>query len=112
MGKIWENLEIDLSDILKGFRLARIKLVFPYAMLKACGEEREVTISASTLGEALKLVTSKYAECLKPYASPFAKRPWLLNFFLNGKKVQHLDQLETKLRDGDIIMILPTMIGG
>ncbi|MBS7627960.1 MoaD/ThiS family protein [Candidatus Bathyarchaeota archaeon] len=92
--------------------MAIVKLIFPYGMLKACGGEREVTISAATLGEALKLVTSKYSECLKPYASPFAKRPWLLNFFLNGKRVQHLNQIETKLEDGDVITILPTLFGG
>jgi molybdopterin converting factor small subunit len=103
-----------LRKVLKvwGFKLARVKLVFPSGMIKAPSAGREAIVSASTLGEALKLVTSEYGESLKPYALPFVKRPWLLNFFLNGKQIKHLDQLETKLRDGDIITIVPTIFGG
>lgn len=92
--------------------MTKIKVIFPPIMLKATGGERETVISASTLEEALKLVSLKYGDALKPWASPYARRPWLLNFCLNGVLVQSVEQLETTLKDGDVITILPAITGG
>ncbi len=92
--------------------MAEIKVVFPPAMLSATGGNRETIVSASTVREALEQVHLRYKEAFKPWASPFAQRPNLLNFFVNGVHIQSLDELETRLRDGDVVQILLAATGG
>jgi len=92
--------------------LAEVKVIFPPAMLSATGGEREITVSASTVEEALKHVSSKYEEAFKPWASPFTRRPHLLNLFVNGVHIHSLNELETLLKDGDVIHILVAASGG
>ena len=92
--------------------MAEIKVVFPPVMLCATGGNRETIVSASTVREALKQVYLKYEEAFKPWASPFARRPNLLNFFVNGVHIHSLDKPETRLRDGDVIQILLAATGG
>jgi len=43
---------------------------------------------------------------------PLARIPNLLAFYLNGKQIANLDELETELKDGDEIRIIVAPTGG
>ena len=81
-------------------------------MAEATGGEREIIVSASTLEEVLKFLSLKYGDAIRPWVSPFARIPYLLNFFVNGVQIKSLEQLGATLKDGDVIVILPTVHGG
>jgi len=92
--------------------MAKVKVIFPPAMLDATNGKREMPVTASAVSEALQKVTVKYEEAFKVWASPFARIPNLLAFFLNGKQITNLDELETELKDGDEIRIIVAPTGG
>lgn len=95
----------------KGWKSVKlVKVIFPPIMLSATGA-RETVISASTLEEALELVSLKYGDALKPWMSSL-QEPWLLNLYVNGVHVQSPEQLKTKLKDGDVITLIPVVTGG
>lgn len=75
--------------------------------------EKEVEVSASTLREVVDKLVVKYGDAFrKRIFDPSGKLKRLLNFYVNGKNVRFLKQLDTPLNDGDEILILPTVSGG
>ena len=90
-----------------------VKIVFPSIISKVTNGDREVTLSAPNLIIALDLL-------VKRYGTPFRERildssgtpKRFLNFYVNGKNVRFLDNLNTLLKDTDELTILPTASGG
>ncbi len=75
--------------------------------------EKEAEVSASTLHEVVDKLVVKYGDAFREKIfDPSGKLKRLLNFYVNGENVRFLKQLETPLRDGDEIVILPTVSGG
>ncbi len=93
--------------------MARIKFTVPGVLASATGGSRQIEIGASTVREAVSVLVSKYGEeferrVLDPTGQP--KR--LLNFYVNGKNIRFLSNLDTELSDGDEVMLLPAVGGG
>jgi MoaD family protein len=77
------------------------------------GGEREVKVRASTLIEALNALAEKYGDGLRGKLFDGEGKPKrLLSFYVNGKNVRFLKGLETPLKDGDEVSILPSVSGG
>ena len=94
-------------------RMASVKVILPSIIARATGGQREVQISASTLGEALNKIVEKYGEALKEKVFDSENTPQpLLNFYVNGKNARFTGFLETALNDGDQVTILPSVSGG
>lgn len=75
--------------------------------------EKETNVSASTLREVVDKLVVKYGDAFRERifdSSGELKK--LLNFYVNGKNVRFLKQLETPLNDDDEVLILPTVSGG
>lgn len=90
-----------------------VKVVFPSIITNATNGEREVEVTASTLREALDKLVIRYGEIFKErILDPSGKPKRLLNFYVNGRNVRFLDQLNTCVEEKDEITILPTVSGG
>lgn len=90
-----------------------VKVVFPSVVTSATNGEREVEVTASTLREALDKLVARYGETFRErILDPSGKPKRLLNFYVNGKNVRFLDQLNTFVEEKDEITILPTVSGG
>lgn len=93
--------------------MARIKFTVPGVLASVTGGSREIGLDALTVREALSVLVSKYGEkferrVLEPTGEP--KR--LLNFYVNGKNIRFLSDLDTELSDEDEVMLLPAVGGG
>ena len=93
--------------------MVKIKFTVPGVLASITGGIREIEVDATTVGDAVSLLVSKYGEeferrILDPTGQP--KR--LLNFYVNGKNIRFLSNFDTKLNDGDIVMLLPAVGGG
>jgi len=72
----------------------------------------EVTVQGSTVGEALSEVAERYAS-LKPHLfTPDGQLRAFVNLFINDEDIRKLNGLETPLKEGDRLMILPSIAGG
>lgn len=93
--------------------MAKVKVIFPSVMASVTAGEREIEVSASTLGQAIDEIAARYGDAFrKRVLDPSGKLKRLLNFYVNGKNVRFLKQLETPLKDGDEISIIPLASGG
>ena len=93
--------------------MVRIKFTVPGVLASITGGNREIEMDALTVSDAVLRLVSKYGEeferrVLEPTGEP--RR--VLNFYVNGKNIRFLSNLETKLNDGDVVMLLPAVGGG
>ena len=67
-----------------------------------------------TVDFVLKTLTEKYGNPFKEYVyeGKTAQPKAFLQFLVNGNSTSTLDGLETELKDGDILAILPPVGGG
>lgn len=88
-------------------------MIFPSVITSVTAGEKKTEVSASTLQEVMDKLVAKYGDAFRERIfEPSGELKKLLNFYVNGKNVRHLKQLETPLNDNDEILILPTVSGG
>ncbi|MCD6485220.1 MAG: MoaD family protein [Candidatus Odinarchaeota archaeon] len=84
-----------------------------FANLRELAGTRELKVEASTIEEVLKKLIEKFGESFRKelFAEENKIRDEYL-LLLNGKNFEFLDGLKTKLKDNDVIAILPPVGGG
>ncbi|MEM2144679.1 MAG: ubiquitin-like small modifier protein 1 [Candidatus Jordarchaeaceae archaeon] len=91
----------------------RIKV---FAAIREITKTREIESeveSSITVRDAIKLMINKYGERLAEYLLEKNGEPkpaFLL--LVNGVSIKELKGLETPLKDGDVLAILPPAVGG
>ena len=86
---------------------ARIKL--PVGLVGTDGP-RELECNGATVGEALQDCVAKDPR-LKPRIFREDGGVWV-GIFVNGRNIRSIDGMETVLRDGDEIRLMPPIAGG
>jgi sulfur-carrier protein len=76
----------------------------PPTLRTATGGKREVPADGETVGDLLDDLTSRFPglEGQLQYA----------NIYMDGEDIRTLDELETPVREGATIILLPAMAGG
>ena len=93
--------------------MVNVKVVLPSIFSKVTRGEKEIHISALTFDEVLVKLVNRYGDDFKGRIfEDTGELRHLLAFYLNGRNVRFLDSLETELKNGDIISILPIASGG
>ncbi len=92
--------------------MANIKFTIPSVLNKG-GGEKKVDLMASTLLEAFAKISEQLGDefkrrVLNPDGSPRS----LINIYINGKNMRFSGGMETPLKDGDEIYVLPAVAGG
>jgi MoaD family protein len=72
----------------------------------------EIDIQAKTVSEAMVELTTTYPALEKHLFTDEGELRAYVNLFLNNEDIRHLDGVETKLTDGDRLMIIPSIAGG
>ncbi len=93
--------------------MVSVKFTVPKVLASVTGGSREIQVEASTVREVVSVLVARYGEeferrVLEPTGEP--KR--LLNFYVNGKNIRFLSDFDTRLSDGDEVMLLPAVGGG
>jgi len=66
-----------------------------------------------TIGELIKFIAEKYGKEAERYLfEENGRLKEILSFLVNGKSIMSLDGPKTKLKDGDIVAIIPPVGGG
>jgi len=82
------------------------------ALAKIAGE-RTVELEASTLGDAVNGLISRCGEEVrKRLFDEKGRVRRFVNIYVNGRDMRFLQNLETPLKDGDKISIIPAVGGG
>ena len=82
------------------------------ALARIAGEKR-VTMEAGQLGQVLDAMASGHGEEFRDRLFDDRGRPRrFINIYVNGRDYRFLDKLNTVLREGDVVALLPAVSGG
>ena len=82
------------------------------ALARIAGEKR-VSVEAGPLIDVLDALASGHGEEFTDRLFDDGGRPRrFINIYVNGRDYRFLDKLDTVLRDGDVVALLPAVSGG
>ena len=89
-----------------------VTIVIPTPLRQFADGKSEIEVEAATAGEALKVLTTQFADLRKHlYNDQDALRNFV-NVYVGDEDIRHLDGENTLIKDGETLMIVPSIAGG
>ena len=89
-----------------------VSISIPSALRAYTDGKASVSVDASTAGQALDALTSGYPGLAKHLRDAEGKLRSFVNVYLNDEDIRHLQKDATELREGDTLIIVPSIAGG
>jgi MoaD family protein len=89
--------------------MATVKI--PSQLRGATGGEAQADVDGSTVGEVLDALYERFAELRSRIAEDGGLRRFV-NVYVDGEDIRFLDGLDTEVKEGDEVTILPAVAGG
>ena len=89
-----------------------VTVKLPTQLRAAAGNATEAQVDGGTVGEALDNLYTQHAELRERIADDGGGLRRFVNVYLGGEDIRFLDGLETAVKDGDELTILPAVAGG
>jgi MoaD family protein len=89
-----------------------VTILIPTALRQFVGGNGEATIEADTVGKALDQLTKEHAELRKHLYNERDELRNFVNVYVNDEDIRHVSRLETPLKEGDTVTIVPSIAGG
>lgn len=89
-----------------------VNISIPTALRRHTGEKAQVELQGGTVGEVLGQLAADYPELGKRLFKPDGSLNRFVNVFVNQEDIRFLDELNTALREGDGVLLVPAIAGG
>jgi adenylyltransferase/sulfurtransferase len=89
-----------------------ITISIPTALRQFAGGTSEIEVEATTAGEALEQLTTTHAGLRQHLYNEQNTLRNFVNVYVNDEDVRHSQGLDTPVKDGDAILIVPAIAGG
>jgi MoaD family protein len=89
-----------------------VTVKLPTILRKHTGNVARVSAEGVTLAEVLKDLESRYPGLTKNVLAEGGGLHRFINVYLNDEDVRYLGSLETEVKEGDTVSILPAVAGG
>ena len=89
-----------------------VTIAIPTALRQFAGGQSEFKVEAATAGEALNLLTASHAELRRHLFNDQNALRNFVNVYLNDEDIRHQNGPDTPVKDGDTILIVPSIAGG
>jgi sulfur-carrier protein adenylyltransferase/sulfurtransferase len=89
-----------------------VSILIPTALRQFSGGAAEISVEAATAGEALDHLTARHAELKKHLFNERGALRSFVNVYVNDEDIRHSGGPDTPLKDGDTVMIVPSIAGG
>ena len=89
-----------------------VTITIPTALRQFAGGTSRIEVDAATAGEALDQLTSKHAELRRHLYDDKNTLRSFVNIYLNDEDIRHQSGAATPIKDGDTLMIVPSIAGG
>ena len=90
-----------------------IQILLPTPLQPYAGKKDSVTIeNAETVGEALNHLMTQYKDLRRHLFDEKGNVRSFVNVFIGENDIRHLQGLQTKVKSGDELMIIPSVAGG
>src|SRR5438045_4071874 len=89
-----------------------VKVLIPTALRQFAGGQGEIEIEGATVGEVLDRVTQANGDLRKNLYSDEGRLRSFVNVYVNDEDIRGAARLETPVKDGDTVSIVPAIAGG
>src|SRR5262245_3501209 len=89
-----------------------VTISIPAPLRQFADGQSQIVVEAKTAGEALDRLTSTYISLRRHLFNEQNKLRNFVNVYLNDEDIRHASGPETPVKDGDTIMIVPSIAGG
>jgi MoaD family protein len=89
-----------------------VEVRLPTVLRPHAGGTSTVTVDGATIGEVLNNLVASYPGMAGQVLTDEGSLHRFVNVYVNDDDVRYLEQLDTKVNDGDTISILPAVAGG
>jgi sulfur-carrier protein len=84
----------------------------PTPLRNLTGEQAEVEVAAKTVGDALNALEERHNGIKARICDDEGNVRRFVNVFLNDEDIRFLENLETPMKEGDQLSIVPAIAGG
>ena len=88
------------------------KIAIPTALRRYAGEQAAVTVTGTTIKEALASMTAQHPELKKHLFDASGKLRSFVNVYVNDEDIRYQQQDDTPISEDDDIAIIPSIAGG
>src|SRR4026208_562486 len=88
------------------------RVLIPTPLRPYTDSKDAVEAGGPTVGEVLSSLPARYGDLRKHLYSEEGKLRSFVNVYLNDDDIRYLDREATKLKDGDVVSIVPSVAGG
>jgi molybdopterin converting factor small subunit len=88
-----------------------VKIEIPTPLREHTAGKTEVEVKGATVQEALADLVRQYATIGPKLFDGGKLRPYI-NIFLNDEDIRYLDEMQTAVKDGQLIALIPAVAGG
>jgi len=89
-----------------------VTIAIPTPLRQFAAGQSEIQVEAHTAGEALDQLTSTHSELRKHLFNDQNKLRNFVNVYVNDEDIRHVNGPETPVKEGDTILIVPSIAGG
>lgn len=89
-----------------------IKIRLPTALRAFADKQENVEVEAETVGEALEKLYGKHDRLKQQLLTPDGKLRSFVNVYINEDDVRDKQGLNTPVKSGDTVLIVPAIAGG
>jgi sulfur-carrier protein adenylyltransferase/sulfurtransferase len=89
-----------------------VTINIPTPLRQFAGGQSEIQVEASTAGEALDRLTATHSELRRHLFNDQNALRNFVNVYINDEDIRHLQGPNTAVKDGDAILIVPSIAGG
>ncbi len=89
-----------------------VKVRIPSQLRRLSNGEAEVTADCATVGECLAELGRRFPDLSSRIKDDEGELRRYVNLYVNGEDVRFLSGLDTPVRDGDEVSIVPALAGG
>jgi len=88
-----------------------VKVDIPTPLREHTGGKAQVEVKGATVGEALKDLVRQFPNIGTKLFDQGRLRPYI-NVFVNDEDIRYLDDLNTPVKDGELVALIPAVAGG
>ncbi len=89
-----------------------VEVRLPTLLRQHAEGKSSVTVGGGTIGQVLSELVAAYPGLAGQVLTDDGSLHRFVNVYVNDDDVRYLDQLDTKVSDGDTVSILPAVAGG
>ncbi len=89
-----------------------VTIVIPTPLRQFAGGQSEIEVEAATAGEALEKLTTAHGDLKKHLYNDGGNLRNFVNVYVGDEDIRDLDGLETEIKSGGEILIVPSIAGG